>query len=154
MIFRSILSIPLWLILIKPVSALERIGPHPDITPKNVIKIQLQSLQKNNDPEPDAGILKTWAFAHPSNRLMTGPIERFTLMMKSQNYKHILYHRDHKIEQVFKTNNHSQFAVTITTKNNKKMTFKWELEKVKKGVYFGSWMTTSVSPPLILGDTL
>ena len=153
MSFRPILFMLLWLSLIKSANALELIRPHPNITPKEVIKIQLQSLQKNSETIPDAGILQTWAFAHPSNRLMTGPIERFTLMMKSQNYKYILNHRNHQIERVFKTDGHSQFAVTITTEDNKKMTFKWELEKVRKGEYFGSWMTTSVSPPLVLGDT-
>ena len=141
------------LVSVRSTSALEVKLPHPSIAPKNVIKIQLQSLQRNNDPKPNAGIIQTWAFAHPSNRLVTGPIERFTLMMKSQSYKHILDHRNHKIERVFKTLWHSQFAVTITTKDNTKMTFKWELEKVKKGVYLGSWMTTSVSPPLAISDT-
>ena len=154
MFCRSIVLILLSLSLIKSTSALEQIYPHPDMSPKDVIEIQLKSLQKNDEPKPDAGILQTWAFAHPNNRLMTGPIERFTRMMKSQNYKYILYHRHHKIERVFKTNSNSQFAVTITTKYNRKMTFRWELEKVKKGMYFGSWMTTSVSPPLALGDTL
>ena len=83
---------------------------------------------------------------------MTGPIKRFTLMMKSRNYKNILQHRNHKIEPVFKTNSRSQFAVSITTLNDQKMTFKWELMKVQIGEYSGSWMTTSVSPPLLSGN--
>jgi hypothetical protein len=153
MIWRPMILALLWMAIMKSTSAQELISPHPNIQPKNVIKIQLQSLQTNNVPRPDAGILQTWAFAHPTNRLATGPIERFSLMMKSQNYRHILNHRNHKIERVFKTNGRSQFAVTITTEDNKRMTFKWELEKVQKGVFSGSWMTTSVSPPLLLGDT-
>tara|TARA_B100000676_G_scaffold213787_1_gene210186 strand:+ start:917 stop:1381 length:465 start_codon:yes stop_codon:yes gene_type:complete len=150
---RTIITL-LWLASIGPAGALELITPHPSIPPKIVIKIQLQSLQNNNDPIPDAGILQTWAFAHPSNRLMTGPIQRFTLILKSENYKNILNHSNHKIERVFKTNERSQFAVTITSKDNRKLKFNWELEKVKKGIYSGSWMTTSVSPPLIIEDTL
>ena len=133
-------------------TALNLISPHPNIHPKKVIEIQLRSLQRNNEPIPDAGIKQTWAFAHPDNRLMTGPIERFTLMMKSRNYKTILQHRNHKIEPVFKTNSRSQFAVSITTLNDQKMTFKWELMKVQIGEYSGSWMTTSVSPPLLSGN--
>jgi hypothetical protein len=133
-------------------TALNLISPHPNIHPKKVIEIQLRSLQRNNEPIPDAGIKQTWAFAHPDNRLMTGPIERFTLMMKSRNYKNILQHRNHKIEPVFKTNSRSQFAVSITTLNDQKMTFKWELMKVQIGEYSGSWMTTSVSPPLLSGN--
>jgi hypothetical protein len=148
------MTVLIWFAINKTASSQDIISPHPDIKPKSVIKIQLQSLQKNNKPTPDAGIVQTWAFAHPNNKLVTGPIERFTIMMKSQNYKAILYHRNHKIEPVFNTNTHSQFSVTINTLDNKKMTFKWELEKVKEGEFFGSWMTTSVSPPLLLGNAL
>jgi hypothetical protein len=143
-----------WLAINASASSLELISPHPNIKPKNVIEIQLQSLQKNNEPTPDAGIMQTWAFAHPSNKLMTGPIERFTLMMKSEDYKKMLHHRNHKIELVFKTSIRSQFAVTITTLDDQKMIFKWELQKVQKGKLFGSWMTTSVSPPLLIRNTL
>ena len=85
---------------------------------------------------------------------MTGPVERFTLMMKSQNYKSILYHRNHSVELVFKTKRYSQFAVSITTLDDQKMIFKWELEKVQKGEFSGSWMTTSVSPPLLSVNSL
>ena len=154
MILKIIMVALVWLSVNNSANSQDIISPHPDMQPKNVIKIQLKSLQKNNDPTPDAGILQTWAFAHPSNRIMTGPVERFTLMMKSQNYKNILYHRNHKIEQVFKTKRHSQFAVTITTLDYQKMTFKWELEKVQKGKFSGSWMTTSVSPPLLSANAL
>jgi hypothetical protein len=142
----------IWLAVNKPAIALDLILPHPNIHPKNVIEIQLRSLQQNNKPMPDAGIIQTWAFAHPNNRLITGPIERFTLMMKSQNYKNILHHRNHKIKPVFKTSSRSQFAVYIITSSGQKMTFKWELMKVQTGRFSGSWMTTSVSPPLLSGN--
>ena len=138
-----------WLTINESAIALDIISPHPNIQPKNVVEIQLRSLQRNNEPMPDTGIAQTWAFAHPDNRLMTGPIERFTVMMKSQNYKNMLQHRNHKIERVFKTNSRSQFAVSITTLSDQQMTFKWELMKVQAGEFSGSWMTTSVSPPLL-----
>ena len=140
------------LILTGPAIALDIISPNINFQPKKVIEIQLQSLQQNDQPIPDAGIIQTWAFAHPNNRIMTGPIERFMLMMKSQNYKNMLYHRDHKIAPVLKTNDLSQFAVSIITSNDQKMTFKWELMKVQTGEFSGSWMTTSVSPPLLSRD--
>ena len=132
-----------------PVSALDIILPNPNLQPKNVVEIQLQSLQRNDEPTADAGIIQTWAFAHPNNKLMTGPIERFILMIKSQNYKNMLNHRDNKIEPVLKTKNRTQFVVSITTSDDQKMKFKWELMKVQTGEFSGSWMTTSVSPPLL-----
>ena len=135
-----------------PAIAFDIISPSPNLQPKDVIEIQLQSLQRNDEPMPDAGISQTWAFAHPNNRLMTGPIERFSLMMKSQNYKNMLGHREYQIEPVLQTNVRSQFAVSIITLDNQKMTFKWELMKVQTGEFLGSWMTSSVSPPLLSGN--
>ena len=140
------------LMLNGPAIALDIISPSSNLQPKKVIEIQLQSLQQNDEPIPDAGIIQTWTFAHPNNRLKTGPIERFMLMMKSQNYKSMLYHSDYKIEPVLKTNNLSQFSVSIITSDDQKMTFKWELMKVQTGEFSGSWMTTSVSPPLLSAD--
>ena len=149
---KLLMAVVVGLVLNKPVIALDIISPNPNLQPKNVVEIQLQSLQRNDEPIPDAGIFQTWAFAHPNNRFMTGPIERFLLMMKSQNYKNMLNHRDHKIELVLQTNSRSQFAVSITTSDDQKMTFKWELMKVQTGKFSGSWMTTSVSPPLLSGN--
>jgi len=149
---KLLMAVVVGLVLNKPVIALDIILPNPNLQPKNVVEIQLQSLQRNDEPIPDAGIFQTWAFAHPNNRFMTGPIERFLLMMKSQNYKNMLNHRDHKIEPVLQTNGRSQFAVSITTSDNQKMTFKWELMKVRLGKFSGSWMTSSVSPPLLSGN--
>jgi hypothetical protein len=72
---------------------------------------------------------------------MTGPIERFILMRKSQNYKNMLNHREHKIEPVLQTNGRSPFAVFITTSDNKKTILKWELIKVPTSEFSGSWIT-------------
>ena len=89
---KLLMAVVVGLVLNKPVIALDIISPNPNLQPKNVVEIQLQSLQRNDEPIPDAGIFQTWAFAHPNNRFMTGPIERFLLMMKSQNYKDMLNH--------------------------------------------------------------
>ena len=62
------------------------INPNPNIKPKEVVSIQLDSLKNNNFPYKDAGIEQTWNFAHPSNRLYTGPLSNFTKMMKSNSY--------------------------------------------------------------------
>ena len=84
---------------------------------------------------------------------MTAPIERFMLRIKSQNYKNMLNHSDYKIEPILQTNGHSQFAVSITTSDDKKMKFKWELMKVQTGEFSGSWMTTSIAPTLLSGNS-
>ena len=46
------------------------------------------------------GIQQTWAFAHPNNRAVTGPIERFAKMLKNKNYRYLLGHKEYKIREV------------------------------------------------------
>ena len=52
----------------------ELIKPRSDIKPKEVVKIQLTGLQKNDLSYKDRGIEQTWVFAHPNNKKFTGPV--------------------------------------------------------------------------------
>ena len=51
--------------------------PNISLKPIEVLTIQLNSLQRNNIPFNDAGIEQVWKFAHPSNKKITGPFEKF-----------------------------------------------------------------------------
>ena len=51
----------------------ELINPKINIDPVEVIKIQLEGLQKNDLEYKDSGIEQTWNFAHPNNKKNTGP---------------------------------------------------------------------------------
>ena len=68
------------------------IKPSVDIEPNEVVKIQLSALMKNDFPNKDSGIVQTWEFAHPNNQKVTGPIERFKNMMKTDSYSMLLNH--------------------------------------------------------------
>ena len=60
----------------------EILKPNISIMPSEVVKIQLSSLQNNNSPNIDSGILQTWEFAHPKNKSFTGPYDKFKNMIK------------------------------------------------------------------------
>ena len=76
-------TLPVLFLLAMPATAQELLTPDPIRQPESVVEIQLQSLQKNDVPVPDTGIAQTWAFAHPDNKRVTGPLERFAWMIKS-----------------------------------------------------------------------
>ena len=59
----------------------ELIKPSNKFEPYDVVKIQLKALKNNN--EKDQGIMQTWLFAHPDNKKVTGPYERFRIMIYS-----------------------------------------------------------------------
>jgi len=66
------------------VSCADLIKPSKEIGPYQVIKIQLRSLKKNDNPSKDNGIEQTWAFAHPNNQKNTDPLDRFKFLIKGK----------------------------------------------------------------------
>ena len=76
----------------------ELLKPNKQLEPYDVVKIQLEALKNNN--EKDNGIKQTWLFAHPNNKKITGPYERFRVMIYGQQYKFLINHSSHKIKLV------------------------------------------------------
>ena len=132
-------------------STAELVYPNPDIAPAEVIAIQLNGLQHNDSPETDAGIRQTWAFAHPRNRAMTGPLKRFTTMLKGPGYGVMLNHASHEIVPANSGEGWRQFDVFMETENGEVMQFAWIVEKVTDGRYKNCWMTVAVSAPRLAG---
>ena len=62
--------------------------PNKTLNPYDVVKIQLEALKNNN--KDDNGIKQTWLFAHPDNKKITGPYERFRIMIYGEQYKFLL----------------------------------------------------------------
>jgi len=131
------------------------IKPNNSIEPYQVLKIQLSSLQKNDDPYKNSGILQTWEFAHPNNQKNTGPLNRFIKMLKGDSYKMLLNHTIHKIIEVKLTNSVASYEVTILDKNKSYYRFNWKVEKyIKDGILKDCWLTTMVSAPMPLGSLI
>ena len=80
----------LLLIIVTNIAFAELLKPNPKLKAEEVISIQLFALKKNNYPYKNAGIDQTWEFAHPSNRIFTGPLKKFTTMMYSPSYSIML----------------------------------------------------------------
>jgi hypothetical protein len=128
--------------------------PDPDLSPAEVIAIQLSALQANDTPGPDAGIAQTWAFAHPDNRRVTGPLPRFAQMIKGPSYQVLLGHRSHEINEVFRDANQAAFAVIVTSRTGEVLGFRWAVARVEGGEHAGAWMTIAVSPPVPVGKAI
>jgi Domain of unknown function (DUF4864) len=128
--------------------------PDPALSPAEVIAIQLSALQANDTPGPDAGIAQTFAFAHPDNRRVTGPLPRFAQMIKGPRYELLLNHRSHEIKEVASTDDEAAFAVVVTSRNGEVVGFRWAVARVGEGEHAGAWMTIGVSPPVPLGNAI
>ena len=130
--------------------AAEMQQPAPDIAPERVVKIQLTALQNNDEPTSNAGIEQTWVFAHPKNKSFTGPLERFTAMIKAPPYRMLVGHESHSVRRIAVTDDTAMFAVEVTPASGDPVVYQWKLEKTGSG----SWMTIGVSPPADRGDTI
>ena len=131
------------------------IKPNNGIKPYQVVKIQLRSLKKNDDPFINAGIEQTWEFAHPKNKKFTGPLEKFKILLNSDSYKMLLNHIDHNIIEVKTTDLRAAYEVTILGKGKNYYKFKWIVEKYElDGPLKNCWLTTGVSQPVSLGSSI
>tara|TARA_B100001741_G_scaffold303797_1_gene294271 strand:+ start:889 stop:1374 length:486 start_codon:yes stop_codon:yes gene_type:complete len=131
------------------------IKPNLNIEPQQVIKIQLSALMKNDTPYKDRGIIQTWEFAHPDNQKMTGPLERFKNMIKTDSYSMLLNHSNHEISEVYMSNKVATFEVIVMDREKKYYKFKWQVEKYNgEGVLKDCWLTSAVSQPIPVGSSI
>ena len=129
--------------------------PNTSLKPFDIVAIQLNALQRNNVPFNDAGIEQVWEFAHPNNKKITGPLEKFKKMLYSKNYKILIGHKSSEIIILSENLNKSIYKVIILSNDKKKYSYIWEVEKVQiEGDLTNCWMTTSVSNPEFLGDVI
>jgi len=131
------------------------IKPNSNLKPFDVLMIQLNSLKNNNNPYKDAGIEQTWEFAHPNNKAVTGPLERFKQMIYSDSYKILISHENNKTIILKETSSKFIYKVYVLSKDKKKYYYIWQIEKVEsEGKLKNCWMTTGVSDPIYLGETI
>ena len=133
----------------------EILKPNETIIPKKVVKIQLDGLKKNDSGYKDQGIEQTWEFAHPTNKIFTGPLDRFKEMIKGESYKMLLNHKDHKIEEIYNNKKIAIYDVIILGSDNFYYEFKWQVERYDgQGSLKNCWLTTAVSNPVSLGESI
>ena len=131
------------------------IKPNNGIEPYQVVKIQLTSLKKNDEPSKDNGIEQTWEFAHPNNQKNTGPLLRFKTMLKGASYEMLLNHLEHEVSEIEISDNTASYEVTILDKSKKYYKFKWIVEKyTKDGPLKDCWLTVMVSTPHPMGSSV
>ena len=137
------------------ISRAEILKPSSDINPKEVVKIQLTGLQKNDLNFKDSGIEQTWNFAHPNNKKVTGPLGNFKRMLKGNSYEMMINHLSHTITQLGSSDKWAQFEVVILDKNKIYHKFNWQVEKyTEEGELKDCWLTSMVSNPIPLGSSI
>ena len=124
----------------------------PILSPEAAVHIQLRALQNNDVPSPDSGIRKAWAFAHPDNKRLTGPLPKFMAMIKQPAYAMLLNHQNHEIQLLERSASIAVFAIRVTANDGLVYLCRWQVAPVSGGENDGAWLTIGVSPPTAVGE--
>ena len=122
------------------------LSPKPELTPEQVVQFQISALQHNDDPQPDSGIERTFRFASPSNKEITGPLEHFIQIVRAPAYLPLINSLSSKIVGVVMGDEHSEVAVEIQSSDGQQFRYLFVLTKQSSGDLAGCWMTDSVVP--------
>jgi uncharacterized protein DUF4864 len=149
-------ALVLALAILRP-RALPTPHPTPHLSPADVVGIVLHALQHNDVPRADAGIATTFEFASPANRTQTGPLERFTVLVKNSVYRPMIGFRSARRDPVDVSGDYARQRVTIAASNGTQAVYIFLLSRQHDAPYENCWMTDGVlreaPPPLAPGQT-
>ena len=119
--------------------------PSPDLSPADVVRVQVEALQRNDDPRPDAGIEAAFRFASPGNRAATGPLPRFARMVKGPVYGDMIDFASAEYGDVALEGDRAAQRVTLVQDDGRRVTYVFTLSRQAGGEYDGCWMTDGVA---------
>ena len=137
----------LLVVLAAPVRAthLPQTEPDPSLSPQDVVSIQIEALQHNDTPYEDRGIEVTFNFASPTNKRVTGPLERFKVMVHSPIYGPMINHRSAEYVNVRVEGDLALVDVILQSQDGQYLGYRFRLSRQHDNQYEGSWMTDAVS---------
>jgi hypothetical protein len=129
------------------------IAPSPQYAPNEVVGIQMRALGNNDSPQENAGIEITFRFASPSNRTVTGPLEKFQGLFLSPTYKPMLNHARLEVGPATLAGDTAMVPVLVIDSHGKSIGYMFSLSQQTEPPYEDCWMTDSVIPVSIPPDT-
>lgn len=121
----------------------DQLQPDSELSPEDVVKIQVEALQHNDSQ--DRGIELTFRFASPTNKQVTGPLNRFIRLVKDPAYRPMLNHKLAEYDPIKVSGDTATQRVTIIGQDGQAAVYLFELSKQDIASCSGCWMTDSVS---------
>ena len=125
---------------------LKKTQPDPSLDAREVVEIVMNAMGNNDYPYQNHGIEITYNFASPANKMVTGPLSRFSEMIRVGIYASMLNFKDVKYENYKVDGRNAQIDVILETKDNVTQGFQFRLKRQIDNEYHDSWMTDSVMP--------
>ena len=125
-----------------PLEELKGSEPSPELTPREVVSIQLEALA--NDNEAREGIEIAFRFASPANRSQTGPLPRFIRLFENPLYRPLLDPVETELLQTMRRGEFVLQAVRIRNQEGRDFFYLFILGLQGQGEYENCWMTEGV----------
>ena len=122
--------------------------PNQELKANEIVSLQLMAMQQND--VSNHGIEITYRFASPQNKVQTGPLSRFIMLVKNPAYRPLLNHLDATFLNLKVEGNVAIQEVIITTSKGTRKGFRFLLSLQQGEQFKDCWMTDAVIPFEIL----
>lgn len=126
--------------------------PNPNLSPADVVRIQIRALERNDIPHENAGIGIAFRFASPRNKLVTGPLPRFIQLVSNPVYRAMLNHRQAKYGPLQIEGVNATQPVILIASDGQRVGYLFTLSRQDGGTCGGCWMTDGVIRFEVHGD--
>jgi hypothetical protein len=120
--------------------------PSPDLSPEEVVRVQVEALATNDTPYSDAGIEAAFTFASPANKRSTGPLERFQTLFDTPAYGPMIDHATATYSEPTVDGTTAQVGVILIGADGQEIGYLFRLSKQTSPPYANCWMTDAVVP--------
>jgi len=110
------------------------------------ILIDIFNAYKTFSDDPVGAVDVIWNYAHEDNKEITGPKERFAMMLASEPYNSIIDLKDYSYETIFESEENIHYEIKVLAQNNNYFVITWVFQKTicdEKPC----WRTIGVSQP-------
>lgn len=126
--------------------------PNRNLSPADVVRIQIRALGRNDMPHENAGIEIAFRFASPRNKLVTGPLSRFIQLVSNPVYRAMLDHRQAKYGPLQIEGVKATQPVILIASDGQRVGYLFTLSRQDGGTCDGCWMTDGVMRFEVHGD--
>ena len=110
------------------------------------ILVEIFDTYKVFSEDPSSAVDTIWNYAHKENQEITGPKERFSMMLTSEPYNSIVDLKDYSYKITFESEENIHYEVKVLANNNNYFVITWVFEKTSCDDK-PCWRTIGVSQP-------
>jgi len=110
------------------------------------ILIDIFNTYETFSDDPVGAVDVIWNYAHEDNKEITGPKERFAMMLASEPYNSIIDLKDYSYETIFESEENIHYEIKVLAQNNNYFVITWVFQKTLCDEK-PCWRTIGVSQP-------